>query len=170
MPPGDRTGRSIGKRSATCRRSSNASVCSGSSRSWCLWENTTNEEVLKRARDEVWQGWRRALRRPRRSPRVPRNCSTATRCPHSTIRSLAAAPCRSKQRLGLEAHATRAASLAEQAALRRWRPCRADSSVSRSVGPRRPRLLCSASAATRRPSSVHAGVQATLPCRLRPSG
>ena len=25
-----------------------------------LWENTTNEEVLKRARSEIWQSWRRA--------------------------------------------------------------------------------------------------------------
>lgn len=25
-----------------------------------LWENTTNEEVLQRARDEIWQSWRRA--------------------------------------------------------------------------------------------------------------
>src|SRR5579883_2506836 len=24
------------------------------------WENTTNEEVLKRARAEIWQSWRRA--------------------------------------------------------------------------------------------------------------
>src|SRR3989337_2195256 len=25
-----------------------------------LWENTTNEEVLQRARDEIWQSWRAA--------------------------------------------------------------------------------------------------------------
>ncbi len=25
-----------------------------------LWENTTNEEVLQKARDEIWQSWRRA--------------------------------------------------------------------------------------------------------------
>src|SRR5690606_23351136 len=25
-----------------------------------LWENTTNETVLQRARDEIWQSWRRA--------------------------------------------------------------------------------------------------------------
>ena len=24
-----------------------------------LWENTTNEEVLQRAREEIWQSWRR---------------------------------------------------------------------------------------------------------------
>src|SRR5271166_1352354 len=24
------------------------------------WENTTNEEVLQKARDEIWTGWRRA--------------------------------------------------------------------------------------------------------------
>ncbi len=23
-----------------------------------LWENTTNDEVLQRARDEIWQSWR----------------------------------------------------------------------------------------------------------------
>src|SRR5207247_3594132 len=23
-----------------------------------LWENTTNEEVLQKARDEIWQSWR----------------------------------------------------------------------------------------------------------------
>src|SRR5690349_17615654 len=25
------------------------------------WENTTNETVLQRARDEIWQSWRRAF-------------------------------------------------------------------------------------------------------------
>ena len=31
-----------------------------------LWENTTNETVLQQARDEIWQSWRRDLRRERR--------------------------------------------------------------------------------------------------------
>ena len=29
-------------------------------RALVLWENTTNEEVLQRARTEIWQSWRRA--------------------------------------------------------------------------------------------------------------
>ena len=35
-----------------------------------LWENTTNEEVLKRARDEVWQSWRRACAEHADHPRA----------------------------------------------------------------------------------------------------
>ena len=58
-----------------------------------LWENTTNEKVLQQARDEIWQSWRApAPRTP--TIRAPRNCSTGTSCPPSTIRSRAAGRCR----------------------------------------------------------------------------
>ena len=61
-----------------------------------LWKNTTNEEVLKRARTEIWQSWRRACAENAGHPRAER-CSIVTRCLRSTTRSLAAAPCRSKR-------------------------------------------------------------------------
>ena len=35
-----------------------------------LWENTTNEEVLKRARTEIWQSWRRACAENAGHPRA----------------------------------------------------------------------------------------------------
>ena len=35
-----------------------------------LWENTTNEKVLQRARDEIWQSWRRERRPPPRQGTV----------------------------------------------------------------------------------------------------
>ena len=35
-----------------------------------LWENTTNEEVLQRARDEIWQSWRRACAENAGQPRA----------------------------------------------------------------------------------------------------
>ena len=50
------------------RRNSNARACSGFSEELVLWENTTNEEVLKRARTEIWQSWAPGVRRERRSP------------------------------------------------------------------------------------------------------
>ena len=34
------------------------------------WENTTNEEVLERARSEIWQSWRRACARNADHPRA----------------------------------------------------------------------------------------------------
>ena len=58
------------------------------------WENTTNEEVLERARAEIWQSWRRTCAENAGYTRAPRSCSTATSCPRSTIRSPEAAPCR----------------------------------------------------------------------------
>jgi len=42
------------------------------------WENTTNEQVLQKAREEIWQSWRRACAENVDHPR-PKNCSTATR-------------------------------------------------------------------------------------------
>ena len=48
------------------------------------WENTTNEEVLEKARAEIWQSWRRTS--PTTSIiRTQRNCSTAASCRPSTI-------------------------------------------------------------------------------------
>lgn len=35
-----------------------------------LWENTSNEEVLQRARDEIWQSWRRACAENADHPRA----------------------------------------------------------------------------------------------------
>jgi putative DNA methylase len=35
-----------------------------------LWENTTNEKVLQRARDEIWQSWRRACAENADHPRA----------------------------------------------------------------------------------------------------
>ena len=35
-----------------------------------LWENTTNEEVLQRARDEIWQSWRRTCAENAGHPRA----------------------------------------------------------------------------------------------------
>ena len=66
------------------------------------WENTTNEEVLERARAEIWQSWRRAAPRTRdikracvaSGIRVRRSSSTATGCRRSTTPSPAEAPCR----------------------------------------------------------------------------
>ena len=57
------------------------------------WENTTNETVLQRARDEIWQSWRRTCAENADHPR-PTSCSTGTSCPPSTTPSPAAARCR----------------------------------------------------------------------------
>ena len=35
-----------------------------------LWENTTNEEVLKKAREEIWQSWRRTCAENAGHPRA----------------------------------------------------------------------------------------------------
>ena len=65
----------ISKRSATWRRNSNASVLFRLLEELVLWENTTNEEVLKRARDEIWQSestpprWPACRGRPDTHPR-----------------------------------------------------------------------------------------------------
>ena len=50
-----------------------------------LWENTTNEEVLERARREIWQSWRRACAE-NAAIRVPGSCSIVTSSRLFTIR------------------------------------------------------------------------------------
>ena len=60
-------------------------------------EHHQRRRCSKRARDRGLAKLASGLRRARRSPARRRNCSTATRCPHSTIRSLAVALCRSKR-------------------------------------------------------------------------
>ena len=71
------------------------------------WENTTNEEVLERARDEIWQSWRRSLRgecrpsarqraiRSAQAPRLPRPLRRRRR---AAARSAAARPGELRQR------------------------------------------------------------------------
>ncbi len=67
-----------------------------------LWENTTNEEVLQRARDEIWQSWREPARTTR-IIRAPKNYSIGTNCPRFTIRSPVVESCRWRRSgLGLE--------------------------------------------------------------------
>ena len=71
-----------------------------------LWENTTNEEVLKRARDEIWQSWRRACAEhaghPRAAELFDRHKLPAF---HDPFAGGGALPLEA-QRLGLEAHAS----------------------------------------------------------------
>ena len=71
-----------------------------------LWKNTTNEEVLKRARDEIWQSWRRACAEhadhPRASELFDRHTLPAF---HDPFAGGGALPLEA-QRLGLEAHAS----------------------------------------------------------------
>ena len=71
-----------------------------------LWENTTNEEVLKRARDEIWQSWRRACAEhadhPRAAELFDRQTLPAFHDPFAGGGSLPL----EAQRLGLEAHAS----------------------------------------------------------------
>ena len=71
-----------------------------------LWENTTNEEVLKRARNEIWQSWRRACAEhadhPRASELFDRHTLPAF---HDPFAGGGALPLEA-QRLGLEAHAS----------------------------------------------------------------
>ena len=62
-----------------------------------LWESTTDEEILKEARTEIWQSWRRTCAEHADHPRAAElfdRHTTATRCPPSTTRSRAAARCR----------------------------------------------------------------------------
>ena len=54
-----------------------------------LWENTTNERVLEKARPEIRASWRRTCADNRNHPRAP-NCSTPIDCPPSTTPSPAA--------------------------------------------------------------------------------
>ena len=71
-----------------------------------LWENTTNEEVLDRARTEIWQSWRRACAANADHPRAreifDRNWLPAF---HDPFAGGGALPLEA-QRLGLEAHAS----------------------------------------------------------------
>ena len=41
------------------------------------WENTTNEEVLQKARDAIWESWRRWSPNSAARPRSPANSATA---------------------------------------------------------------------------------------------
>ena len=71
-----------------------------------LWENTTNEEVLKRARTEIWQSWRRACAdnagHPRSAELFDRFTLPAFHDPFAGGGSLPL----EAQRLGLKAHAS----------------------------------------------------------------
>ena len=71
-----------------------------------LWENTTNEEVLERARREIWQSWRRACAENAAHPRAAeifdRHKLPAFHDPFAGGGSLPL----EAQRLGLEAHAS----------------------------------------------------------------
>lgn len=71
-----------------------------------LWENTTNEEVLQRARDEIWQSWRRACAEnadhPRAKELFDRHKLPAFHDPFAGGGSLPL----EAQRLGLEAYAS----------------------------------------------------------------
>ena len=70
------------------------------------WENTTNEEVLQRARAEIWQSWRRACAENADHPRAKelfnRHVLPAFHDPFAGGGSLPL----EAQRLGLEAHAS----------------------------------------------------------------
>jgi putative DNA methylase len=69
------------------------------------WENTTNEAVLQRARDEIWQSWRRACADNADHPRA-RELFDRQRLPafHDPFAGGGALPLEA-QRLGLEAYA-----------------------------------------------------------------
>ncbi|MEW6072558.1 MAG: DUF1156 domain-containing protein [Planctomycetota bacterium] len=70
------------------------------------WENTTNEDVLQRAREEIWQSWRRACAEnadhPRAKELFDRHKLPAFHDPFAGGGSLPL----EAQRLGLEAHAS----------------------------------------------------------------
>jgi len=71
-----------------------------------LWESTTDEEVLKQARTEIWQSWRRACAEhadhPRAAELFDRHTLPAFHDPFAGGGSLPL----EAQRLGLEAHAS----------------------------------------------------------------
>ena len=71
-----------------------------------LWENTTNEVVLQRARDEIWQSWRRACAANAGHPRA-RELFDRHKLPafHDPFAGGGALPLEA-QRLGLESHAS----------------------------------------------------------------
>ena len=70
------------------------------------WENTTNEEVLKRARTEIWQSWRRTCAENAGHPRA-RELFDRHKLPafHDPFAGGGALPLEA-QRLGLQAHAS----------------------------------------------------------------
>lgn len=71
-----------------------------------LWKNTTNEEVLQRARDEIWQSWRRACADNADHPRAKELFDRST-LPgfHDPFAGGGALPLEA-QRLGLESYAS----------------------------------------------------------------
>lgn len=71
-----------------------------------LWENTTNEEVLQRAREEIWQSWRRACAENVDHPRA-KELFDRYKLPafHDPFAGGGALPLEA-QRLGLEAYAS----------------------------------------------------------------
>ena len=71
------------------------------------WENTNNEEVLGRAREEIWKSWRETCRSQSRSSGGGRDYSIPKSCRPSTTRLQAAGrlPLEA-QRLGLSAYAS----------------------------------------------------------------
>lgn len=70
------------------------------------WENTTNEEVLQRARDEIWQSWRRACAENADHPRA-KELFNREKLPafHDPFAGGGSLPLEA-QRLGLEAYAS----------------------------------------------------------------
>ncbi len=71
-----------------------------------LWENTTNEEVLQRARDEIWQSWRATCAENADHPRA-KELFDRHKLPafHDPFAGGGALPLEA-QRLGLESHAS----------------------------------------------------------------
>lgn len=71
-----------------------------------LWENTTNEEVLKKAREEIWQSWRRACAENAGHPRA-KELFDRHKLPafHDPFAGGGTLPLEA-QRLGLEAYAS----------------------------------------------------------------
>ena len=71
-----------------------------------LWENTTNEEVLQRARDEIWKSWRRTCAENAGHPRA-KELFDRHKLPgfHDPFAGGGALPLEA-QRLGLESHAS----------------------------------------------------------------
>ena len=71
-----------------------------------LWKNTTNEAVLQRARDEIWQSWRRACAANADHPRAT-ELFDRHKLPgfHDPFAGGGALPLEA-QRLGLESHAS----------------------------------------------------------------
>ena len=71
-----------------------------------LWENTTNEEVLQKARDEIWQSWRYTCAENADHPRA-KELFDRYKLPafHDPFAGVGALPLEA-QRLGLEAYAS----------------------------------------------------------------